>query len=162
MGFSPTSLRCSGILSLFSSVLSLCFFLASLSAFCLAGHLTDFAWWFPLQFRSGHGHFADYYERFGHDEKDLHCQCGKKRDRLHPFSCPKARPQRGILLCKKLGRQLSPKEVLGTPERVKVFAEWSLAMKLFGRNRIGGHKRKVRLGKARKTRPSLLVSLFFF
>ena len=91
--------------------------------------------------RSGHGHFADfadYHERFGHDEQDLHCQCGQKRAQLHPFSCPKARPHRGKLLCKKLGRQLSPEEVLGTPEGVKVFAEWSPAMKLFGRNRIRG------------------------
>ncbi len=23
--------------------------------------------------RSGHGHFADYHERFGHDKQDLHC-----------------------------------------------------------------------------------------
>ena len=78
---------------------------------------------------------------------------------LHPFSCPKARPHRGKLLCKKLGRQLSPEEVLGTPEGVKVFAEWSLATKLFGRNR--NRERKVRPGKARKTGRSLLVSLFF-
>ena len=88
--------------------------------------------------RSGHGHFADYHERFGHDELDLHCQCGKKRAQLHLFSCPNARPHRGKLLCKKLGRQLSPKEVLGTPEGVKVFAEWSFATKLFGRNRNRG------------------------
>lgn len=59
----------------------------------------------------------------------------KKRAQLHPFSCPKARPHRVKLLCKTLGRQLLPEEVLGTPEGVKVYAEWSLAAKLFGRNR---------------------------
>ena len=85
--------------------------------------------------RSGHGHFADYHERFGHGEQDLHCQCGQKRAQLHPFSCPRARPHRGKLLCRKLGRQPSPEEVLGTSERVEIFAERGPATKLFGRNR---------------------------
>lgn len=73
--------------------------------------------------RSGHGDFADYHERFGHGEQDLHWQCGRKRIQLHPSLCPKLSPQRGKLLCKKLGRQLSSKEVLGTPERVTIFTE---------------------------------------
>ena len=39
--------------------------------------------------RSGHGHFADYHERFNHFEKtDLHCSCGARRASLHPFTCP--------------------------------------------------------------------------
>ena len=29
--------------------------------------------------RSGHGHFADYHERFGHEEADLRCECGHRR-----------------------------------------------------------------------------------
>ncbi len=37
--------------------------------------------------RTGHGHFADYHDRFGHEEVDVHCRCGQKRSRLHPFSC---------------------------------------------------------------------------
>lgn len=88
--------------------------------------------------RSGHGHLADYHERFGHDEQDLHCQCGQNCAQLHPFSCPKARPHRGRLLYRKLGRQLSPDEVLGTPEGVEIFAECGLATKLFGGNLNNG------------------------
>ena len=88
--------------------------------------------------RSGHGHFADYHERFGHDESDLPdllCQCGKKRA---PFSCPIARPHRRKLFCNKLERQLLPKEILGTSEGVKIFAVWSPTTKLFGRNNNRG------------------------
>ena len=29
--------------------------------------------------RTGHGHFADYHDRFGHEEVDVHCRCGQKR-----------------------------------------------------------------------------------
>ena len=29
--------------------------------------------------RSGHGHFADYHERFGHAEEDIRCKCGQRR-----------------------------------------------------------------------------------
>lgn len=81
--------------------------------------------------RSGHGHFANYHERFRHDEPDVLC---KRRAQLHPFSCPIARPHRGKLFCNKLERQLLPNDVLGTPEGVKVFAVWGPATKLFGRN----------------------------
>ena len=93
--------------------------------------------------RSGHRHFADYHERFSHDEQDLHCQCGQKRAQLHLFSCPKARPHRGKLLCSKLGRRRLPKEVLATPKGVKIFAEWGPATKLFERNRNRGAQEEV-------------------
>lgn len=86
----------------------------------------------------------------------------KKRAQLHPFSCPKARPHREELLCKKLGRLLLPEEVLGMPEGVKVFAEWSLATKLSGRDRNRGAQEEGWTGKACKTGRSLLVSLFFY
>lgn len=88
--------------------------------------------------RSGYGHFADYHQRFGHDKPDLLCQCDKKRAQLHPFLCPMARPHRGKLFYNKLERQLLPNEVLGTPEKVKVFAVWGPATKLFGRNNNRG------------------------
>ena len=46
--------------------------------------------------RSGHGHFADYHERFGHDEEeeDMYCKCGQMRSKSHPFSCSSARALR--------------------------------------------------------------------
>ena len=41
--------------------------------------------------RSGHGHFADYHERFGHEEEDINCKCGQRRSKSHPSSCSSAR-----------------------------------------------------------------------
>lgn len=44
------------------------------------------------------GHFADYHERFGHEEEeDICCKCGHSRSRLHRFSCANARPYRSKL-----------------------------------------------------------------
>ena len=82
--------------------------------------------------RSGHGHFADYHERFGHEETDLRCDCGHRRTQLHPFSCPNARPHKDKIASKS-GRQLSPDEILGTPAGMKKFAEWAPATGLFNR-----------------------------
>lgn len=69
--------------------------------------------------RSGHGHIADYYERFGHEEEDIRCKCGQRRSRLHPFSCAKARPYRAKLFSISEKKPLTPKEVLGTTQGVK-------------------------------------------
>lgn len=44
--------------------------------------------------RSGHSHFADIDERFGHDEQDLHCECGRWRWQLHLFFCQNATQHR--------------------------------------------------------------------
>ena len=90
--------------------------------------------------RSGHGHFADYHERFGHEEQDLHCECGRRRSQLHPFSCPNARAHRPKLWCKTLKRHFTPEEILGTPEGVRIFAEWAPATGLFRRNRSHGEQ----------------------
>ena len=84
--------------------------------------------------RSGHGHFAAYHERFGHEEEtDLYCTCGQKRAQLHPFSCPNARAHRSLLWCKKTRRHLGPEEILGTPKGALIFAEWAPATGLFKR-----------------------------
>ena len=88
----------------------------------------------PFPSRSGHGHFAAYHERFGHEEEtDLYCTCGQKRAQLHPFSCPNARAHRALLWCKKTKRHLGPEEILGTPEGALIFAEWAPATGLFKR-----------------------------
>lgn len=71
--------------------------------------------------RSGHGHFADYHERFGHDEADYWCKCGKRRSQLPPFSCSISRPHRAKLFSKAEKRQLNPEEILGTPEGIRIF-----------------------------------------
>lgn len=70
--------------------------------------------------RSGHGHFAAYHERFGHEETDSNCVCGQKRAQLHPFSRAHARKHRLHLWCNKRQRQLASNEVLGTDSFCKV------------------------------------------
>ena len=42
--------------------------------------------------------------------------CGQRRSQLHPFSCSNARAHRAKLWCKTQKRQLTPAEILGTPE----------------------------------------------
>ena len=76
--------------------------------------------------RSGHGHFADYHERFGHKEEDIYCRCGRRRSRSHPFSCSSARKWRVKLFSITDRRLLAQKEVLGTAQGIKMFAEWAL------------------------------------
>ena len=88
--------------------------------------------------RSGHGHFADYHERFGHEKADKQCRCGQRRARLHPFVCPRARAHREKLFSKSGRKQLTPSEVLGSSEGVRLFAEWAPETELFGRNRKSG------------------------
>ena len=51
----------------------------------------------------------------------------QKRGYLNPFSCPKAGEHRLHLWCKKQQKQLSPEELLGTPEGVAVFTKWAPA-----------------------------------
>ena len=86
--------------------------------------------------RSGHGHFADYHERFGHEEEDKRCKCGQRRSRLHPFSCTNARPYRAKLFSITEKRPLTTKEVLGTTQGVKSFAEWAPRTDLFQRKKV--------------------------
>ena len=85
--------------------------------------------------RTGHGHFADYHDRFGHEEVDVHCRCGQKRSRLHPFSCSHARLHRAKLFSLTDKRPFTPNEILGTAEGVKLFAEWAPKTELFRKNR---------------------------
>lgn len=40
-----------------------------------------------LASRTGHGDFADYHERFNHEDANLHCRCGKRKSTLHFFFC---------------------------------------------------------------------------
>ena len=55
-----------------------------------------------------------------------------------PFFVPKGQASKRDTTLQKAREAAFAQEVLGTPEGVKVFAEWSLAMKLFGRNRNRG------------------------
>ncbi|PZR61209.1 MAG: hypothetical protein DI537_52575, partial [Stutzerimonas stutzeri] len=42
-----------------------------------------------LAARSRHGDFADYHERFNHDDARLDCSCGRRKAPEHPFYCRK-------------------------------------------------------------------------
>ena len=90
--------------------------------------------------RSGHGHFADYHEKSGHEEVELHCKCGQRRARLHTFSCSTARPLRVKLFSIDKKRPLTPSEILGTPEGVRLFASWAPETKIFSRNKNSGEE----------------------
>ncbi len=76
--------------------------------------------------RLGHGHFSEYHKRLGQEEKDAECVYGQSQAQLHPSSSPKAREHRLHLLSKKRQWQFLPKEVVGTPKGVAVFAKWVL------------------------------------
>ena len=85
--------------------------------------------------RSGHGHFAAYYERFWAWRNGfglaLRAETGAASPRL-------ALHRQGITdctygACNKRQRQLGPDEVLGTPEGVTAFAKWAPATGLFHR-----------------------------
>lgn len=86
--------------------------------------------------RSGHGHFADYYKRFGHEEAEMQYKCGQRRARLHLFSCPTARLHRAKLFSIDKKKPVTPSKILGLPEEMRLFAGWAPKTKLFGRNEI--------------------------
>lgn len=68
----------------------------------------------------------------------MQCKCGQRRARLHPFSCPIARPHRAKLFSVDKKRPLTPSEILGSPEGLRLFASWAPETKLFGRNKSSG------------------------
>lgn len=81
--------------------------------------------------RLGHGHCADYHEKFGHEEEHIYCKCGQKRSKAHPFSCSSVRALRVKLFSIIDRRSLTQKEVLATVQGIKMFAEWALKTELF-------------------------------
>ena len=44
-----------------------------------------------LAARSGHGDFAEYHERFKHDDALLTCSCGRRKEPFHLYSCREGR-----------------------------------------------------------------------
>ena len=43
-----------------------------------------------LAARSGHGDFAEYHERLGHEDATLKCSCGARKDPEHFLHCSRA------------------------------------------------------------------------
>ena len=75
-----------------------------------------------LAARSGHGDFASYHERFNHENAELHCRCGARKDPTHLFFCRLARHRH--LLEWRRGRRLTKEEVLTTTEGAFAFSAW--------------------------------------
>ena len=75
-----------------------------------------------LAARSGHGDFAQYHERFKHENAELHCRCGARKAPTHFLFCRKA--YRKDLLARSKGRLLTREEVLTTPEGAIAFSAW--------------------------------------
>lgn len=48
--------------------------------------------------RNHHGDFADYHERFGHDDAKLTCSCGWRKSPTHLFYCRKVDPRHRMRL----------------------------------------------------------------
>ena len=51
-----------------------------------------------LAARSRHGDFADYHERFNHDDARLTCSCGQRKEPSHLFYCRKILPRHRMRL----------------------------------------------------------------
>ncbi len=61
----------------------------------------------------------------------MHFECGRRCSQLHYFFLSERQLGLDKLWCKKLGRQLTSEEILGTPEGVRIVAEWVPATGLF-------------------------------
>ena len=82
--------------------------------------------------------FRGLPRKVGHKEAEMQCKCGQRRARLHPFSCPTARPHRARLFSIDKKKPLTPSEIVGSPEGVRLFAGWAPETKLFGRSGSSG------------------------
>ncbi|KAJ6436009.1 mutator-like element [Purpureocillium lavendulum] len=51
-----------------------------------------------LAARSRHGDFADYHEKFNHDDARLSCSCGRRKEPSHLFYCRKILPRHRMRL----------------------------------------------------------------
>lgn len=72
-----------------------------------------------LAARSGHGDFADYHERFNHEDAKMDCSCGARKDPSHFYYCRRGRRAAAHPWA---GSQLA--EVLRTKEGTAAFSRW--------------------------------------
>lgn len=81
-----------------------------------------------LAARSGHGDFADYHERFNHENASNYCRCGRRKAPLHCFFCHIAKRRSRLM-------QGPPSEmipfILGTYEGGQRFGEWLQETRFF-------------------------------
>ena len=81
-----------------------------------------------LAARTGHGDFADYHERFNHEDALLHCRCGARKAPLHFFFC-------------RIAKRIIPRpsgppsavisKLLGTANGAETLAKWLLQTRYF-------------------------------
>lgn len=80
-----------------------------------------------LAARSGHGDFADYHERFDHEDALLTCSCGARKAPEHFLTCP-----RGPSRTRTRPRLRGPaSRILGTTEGAKRFGRWCTTSSFF-------------------------------
>lgn len=60
-----------------------------------------------LAARSGHGDFADYHERFHHDNATLACSCGRRKSPKHLFYCRKVKARHRLRLAPPAERAIA-------------------------------------------------------
>jgi hypothetical protein len=81
-----------------------------------------------LAARTGHGDFAEYHERFNHEDAHIFCQCGARKTPVHFFFC-------------RIARRRSPRPpgppsetipfLLGTPKGAAKLAAWLSETRFF-------------------------------
>jgi ribonuclease HI len=81
-----------------------------------------------LAARTGHGDFADYHERFNHEDAHLYCRCGARKSPVHFFFCRVAK--------RRLPRPSGPPSetipfLLGTPKGAAKLAAWLTETRFF-------------------------------
>ena len=74
-----------------------------------------------LAARTRHGDFADYHERFNHEDAYIYCQCGARKSPIHFFYCR--------IVKRRLPRTPGPPSeaipfLLGTPKGAAILAAW--------------------------------------
>ena len=72
-----------------------------------------------LAARSGHGDFAEYHERFKHDDALLTCSCGRRKEPSHFYFCREGRKA----IAHPWGRQ-PVADILTTKVRFTTYANW--------------------------------------
>jgi ribonuclease HI len=84
-----------------------------------------------LAARSKHGDFADYHERFNHQDAHLFCRCGTRKSPIHFFFCRIAKRK----IARPPGPPGPPYEIipflLGTPKGAMKLATWISESRFF-------------------------------
>lgn len=78
-----------------------------------------------LAARSGHGDFADYHNRFSHQDAKLHCNCGLPKTTTHFFFCRQGQQRKKLVVPHFHGTSPAIDWLLGTAAGARTFAKWT-------------------------------------